>query len=974
MPKTITFLLILLTSNLLAQITPAERWAMETMETMTLDEKIGQLFMIRAHSDLGPDHVAQVENYIKNYKVGGLCFFQGTPTKQAELTNNYQKIANIPLLIAIDGEWGLGMRFPKSSISYPKQLALGAIQDNSLIYELGAEVANEFKRIGIHVNFAPVADVNNNPENPVINDRSFGENPENVASKSYAYMKGMQDNGLMACAKHFPGHGDTNTDSHHDLPIIPHDYNRLDSIEMMPFKVLIKEGIESVMVAHLHVPTLDAAPNMPSSLSYKTTTGLLRDSFNFQGLIFTDGLEMQGVRKNFPPGEMEAKAILAGNDILLLPPDLPKAVKTLKDYVAEGKITTIRLDQSVKRILVAKYNHGLSISPRVVMNNLDKDINNSGGIALKRKLIEHSITLARDKDNILPINIKPGTKVASLSIGSNSTTTFQKTLSEFNKVDAFNLPANFPEAKIAQMANMLKDYDYVVIGVFDMNKYASKKFGLHINAVKLINAVSKESKTVINLFGSPYALKFFDNFKTVMVSYTDDKMTQVASAKAILGGMHISGKLPVSAGKSFKFRDGVEKRASLSLGYSIPEKVGISSDTLKRIEKIVKEMIAEKAAPGCQIFIAKDGKVVYNKSFGYHTYEQKMKVKNTDLYDLASITKIAATTIAVMKMNESGQMNVGSKLSKYITQLDTTDKKDLKIVDIMAHHAGLAGWIPFYKQTVSKDRYPKPLSQYYRSDKDNDHHLAVADRLFIRDDFVDSIWTQIYVSKMRSNTNYRYSDLGFYLLSQAVANTAKKPFDKYLEDEFYKPLGLERTLFNPLSKFPKDEIVPTENDTYFRIQKVQGHVHDMGSAMLGGVSGHAGLFSNAYELGVIMQMLLNGGYYGDTQFLKPETIKLFTTRYPRSSRRAIGFDMRDLSASANLNVSEKTSSRTYGHTGFTGTFAYVDPDYNLVFVMLANRTYPSMNNKKYIRGNYRERIHTLVYNAMGVPDKEDINN
>ncbi|WP_235297955.1 glycoside hydrolase family 3 N-terminal domain-containing protein [Portibacter marinus] len=973
MPKSLILLLTLFTFPLLGQQN-AELWALAELEKMTIEEKIGQLFMIRAHSDKGPDHIAEVERYIRNYKVGGLCFFQGTPEKQAQLTNQYQELSDRPLLIGIDGEWGLGMRFPRHSISYPRQLALGAIQDNRLIYDMGAEVARQMKRIGIHVNFAPVADVNNNSENPVINDRSFGENPSNVASKSFAYMKGMQDHGLMACAKHFPGHGDTNTDSHHDLPVIPHGKDRLDSVELMPFKLLTEKGIESVMVAHLHVPALDSTENVPSSLSYRTTTGYLRDSFDFQGLIFTDGLEMQGVRKNFPPGEMEVIAFLAGNDVMLLPPDLPKAFSTIKKRVDDGTITITRLNQSVKRILEAKYRYGLQEKPKIVLNGIKADIESKAAQNLKKRLIEKTITLVRDEDNLLPLQTNPGGRIAILNIGSEGKTRFQSVLAENVEVTTLNVDAEISDEKIQEVVSKLKNYDQVIAGIYGMNKYASRKFGIQLSTMKLLSRLQDDTNLIINVFGSPYALKFFDNFKTIMVSYDDDHLNQEASAKAMLGELHIDGKLPVSAGRTFKYWDGLERRAAMTLGYSTPEKVGISPDTLERIQDIVDEMIRTRAAPGCQILIAKDGQIVYNKSFGYHTYDKKNPVKNSDLYDLASVTKIAAATIAVMKLNDEGKINVGNKLSRYVTQLDTTDKKDLKIMDIMAHHAGLVGWIPFYRQTVSKDRVPKPLVQYYATDMDSDHRVPVADRLYMRNDFVDSMWVQIYSSKLRSNNNYRYSDLGFYLLSQAVSNVTGKRFDQYMEDEFYKPLGLQRTLFNPLTRYPKDQVVPSEDDAYFRLQTVHGHVHDMGSAMLGGISGHAGLFSNAHDLAVIMQMLLNGGYYGGRQYIKPETIKLFTTRHPRSSRRGIGFDMKDLNKEDNLNVSEKCSSKAFGHTGFTGTYAFADPDYNLVFIMLANRTYPSMNNKKYIRGNYRERIHTVVYNAMGVPDKEYINN
>ncbi len=951
-----------------SQAQKIEVWVNEKMSNMSIDEKIGQLFMIRAHSDKGPAHIAQVEQYIKKYKIGGLCFFQGTPSKQAELTNNYQKLSDIPLMIGIDGEWGLGMRFPKSAMSFPRQLMLGAIQDNHLIYEMGEEVAYQLKRIGIQVNFAPVADVNNNPNNPVINDRSFGENPNNVASKSYAYMKGMQDNGLMASAKHFPGHGDTDTDSHYDLPVINHDLSRLDSIELIPFKLLFDQGVQSVMVAHLHVPSIDSTEHMPASLSYAATTTLLRDSMDFEGLIFTDGLEMQGVRKHFPAGEMEAKAILAGNDVLLVSPDLPKAFQTIKKYVQEGKISEQRLNESVERILKAKANLGLMTSPRIVLNNIDSDLHSAKAKALNKKLIANAITLARDNKNLVPVQMNPGSKLASLSIGSNSTSSFQRSLAKHAKIDAFNLPKDVSESKLKQMASALKSYDKIIVGIHSMNKYASKNFGLHINTLQLLSELEKESKVVITVFGSPYALKFFDNYSSVLVAYNEDRVTQEAAASAILGEAHISGRLPVSAGKTYAFGDGIERRMQLSLGYSTPEKVGISSDTLQRIDKIVSKMIKEKAAPGCQIFIAKQGKVVYNKSFGYHTYDKKQRVKNTDLYDLASITKIAASTIAVMKLNEEGKMNIGSNLSEYISQLDTTNKKELKIYDIMAHHAGLAGWIPFYKKTISDERYVKPLPEYYSKKKTSKFNIQVANELYMRGDYVDSIWTRIYSSDLRANNNYRYSDLGFYLISKAVQNVSGLPFEDYLEQEFYGPLGLERTTFNPLEKYSPSEIVPSENDSYFRAQKVHGYVHDMGSAMLGGVSGHAGLFSNAYELGIIMQMLLNSGYYGSTQYIKPETVNLFTKRHPRSTRRGIGFDMKELNEKRNNNISEKASDRTFGHTGFTGTYAFVDPDYDLVFIMLANRTFPSMNNKKYIRGDYREKIHTIVYNAMGVPD------
>ena len=351
--------LCLLALNLVGQaqdnLDPALTYAQDKMATMTLEEKIGQLFMIRAHSDMGPDHIKSVEEQIKKYKVGGLCFFQGTPTKQAELTNKYQRLSDTPLLVAIDAEWGLGMRHLDDAISFPKQLTLGAIEDNTLIYQMGQTIALHLKRIGIHVNFAPVVDVNNNPANPVIHNRSFGESTFNVATKSYAYAKGLQDAGVLACMKHFPGHGDTDVDSHYDLPVITHKRSRLDSLEMMPFRVLSQLGVKSVMTAHLAIPALDDSPNRPTSLSKNVVTNLLQDKLHFDGLIFTDGLEMQGVAKHFKPGDMELEAIKAGNDIMLLPIDIKVAVDKIKAAINNGELDLSVIEQKTLKILKNKY-------------------------------------------------------------------------------------------------------------------------------------------------------------------------------------------------------------------------------------------------------------------------------------------------------------------------------------------------------------------------------------------------------------------------------------------------------------------------------------------------------------------------------------------------------------------------------------------------------------------------------------------
>jgi beta-glucosidase-like glycosyl hydrolase/CubicO group peptidase (beta-lactamase class C family) len=943
-----------------------DQWVNELYKALSLDEKIGQLFMVRAFSHDDPKHISTIESYLKKYHLGGLCFFQGSPEKQIELVNNYQKISNTPLLIAIDAEWGLGMRFKNVAFSFPRQLTLGAIQDNSLIYEMGRKVAEHCKRIGIHVNFAPVVDINNNPRNPVINDRSFGEDKFNVAAKSYAYMRGLQDGGIIACAKHFPGHGDTDVDSHHDLPVINHDMRRIDSLELFPFKVLSYQGIKSMMVAHLNVPNIDSEKNIPTTLSKNAVTNILKKQLEFEGLIFTDALDMKGVTKHFAKGEVSVKAFLAGNDVLLLPEDVPKAFETFKKQYLEGKIPEERLEESVKKILRAKYRLDLSLKPEdLPLANTLTDLNDVESKVLNSRLIENALTLVSNKDALLPFKSINDKKYGSLSIGSTQKTNFQSRLDSYATFEHFQVEKAISPSKFSLLKSQLKNKDIVVVGLHDMSKYASKNFGISKESLKLIQELSAYTRVVVVIFGSPYSLKYFGDSNWTLVAYSDDKVTQDLTAQALFGAIPIKGKLPVTASEKFRFNMGLIASDCNRLGYSYPEYVGISSDSLLAIDTIVEEMIKEKAAPGCQILIAKEGKIIYQKTFGYHTYAKKRHVQGNDIYDVASVTKIAASTISLMKLYDQGKINLYDHLVKYVSELDTTNKSSLVLMDVLAHNAGLKGWIPFYRKTVSPGRKnPKPLEKYYRKAKSDSFSIMVSKDLYIRSDYRDTIWAEIMCSDLRTRNNYRYSDLGFYIIHEIIKNMSGQSLDQYGENEFYKPLGLRSTTFNPLNKFSSLLIAPSEKDNYFRNQIIQGYVHDMGAAMLGGVAGHAGLFSNAQDLAIIMQMLLNGGNYGGKQYLEPSTVYTFTTRHPRSTRRGLGFDMKELNPDKKLNMSEKATSNTFGHLGFTGTAVFADPDHDLIYIFLSNRTYPSMSNGRFGRNEYRPRIQSVIYNAI----------
>jgi beta-glucosidase-like glycosyl hydrolase/CubicO group peptidase (beta-lactamase class C family) len=947
-----------------SQLSKAE-WVDSIMTKMNLDEKLGQLFMIRANSHIDNGDVPKVLQLIKNHQIGGICFFKGSPSKQAELTNQYQKLSKIPLMIGIDGEWGLGMRFPESTMSFPKQLTLGAIRDDSLIEEFGKEVAKHMKRVGIHINFAPVVDVNSNPKNPVINDRSFGEDVNNVSSKSYHYAIGMQKNGVLACAKHFPGHGDTEVDSHYGLPVIRHSMSRLEEIELFPFRTLATKGIASMMVGHLHIPAIDNRANRPTTLSQKAVTDILKNEMGFQGLIFTDAMDMKGVTQFFTSGTGEAEAIAAGVDILLLSESVTLAKLKIKSYIAEGKITQQGIDQSVKKILEAKYTVGLSKYEPVKLEGLMNDINANISKAVKNRLIESSITLVADDENLLPMTENTLGKMATLAIGTTSRNVFQDRLHKFFAFDHYNTTYQINEGVKIALIHNLRKYEKVIIGLHNLPRSRSSNFGLNPSLLSLIAEINKNSKVILCIFGSPQSLRNFENIGTVVVSYEDGDMYRDAAAQALFGVTSIEGRLPMKVSDKYYVNLGIFKPPVNRLGYSIPESVGVDEKLLARMETQINNLMADKSSPGCQVLVAKNGRIIWEKGYGKFKYDNGLPVDEETVYDLASLTKILSTTLAIMKLSEQGLLNINTPLSLYLPELAKTNKANMTAYDILGHVAGLLPWIPFYDETLVQGQKPNTLSSNYYSPVLQDNFMIpVANNIFLRNDYRDTIYQTIYDSELRDNTNYRYSDLGLYILAKVVERVSGQRIDKYMDENFYVPLRLRYMGYNPINRISLDNIAPTEIDNYWRKQEVHGMVHDMGAAMLGGVAGHAGLFSNSRDIAVLMQMLLNGGTYGKRRYLKAETIKTFTTRHLKSARRGIGFDMKELNPARKLNMSELAPESTFGHTGFTGTAVYADPQNNIIYVFLSNRTYPSMNNNRLNAKDYRTKIQDYIYQAL----------
>lgn len=938
----------------------AADWVETTFNSLSQDERIAQLMMIEVRPTYGAAHLNKVRSDIKNYKVGGVIFFKGDPLTEVQLTNEFQAMSKTPLMVAIDGEWGLAMRLSNTT-SFPYQMGLGGISDNSIIHEMGREIGRQCKRMGIHVNFAPVIDVNNNPNNPVINYRSFGEDVQNVAAKGWAYAGGMQRENVMACAKHFPGHGDTDVDSHKDLPVINHTRERLDSVELFPFRSLIDSGVMSVMTAHLYIPAIDPTPNTAISISPKGINGLLRTELGFEGLAFTDALNMQGVAKFHSPGELELKALKAGNDILLAPGNIPKAIELIKAAIRSGEITQAYVDQKVKKVLKAKYWAGLDRFTPIAEENLLEELNSSYATFLLNKLIEKQLCVVNDKDNLLPFAVNSPKKIATISIGGASNNDFQSTFDHYHKATHFHLPKSISEAQIASVAKTYAGFDLVVVTLHQTSKYPRNNFGVDMSTARFVKALNKVKKCVFVDFGNPYNLKFFDGMNTVVMAYQDDKTNQVKAAQMLFGAIPADGFLPVSVTQNFKVFNQKVIEDTKVLQYGEPSEVALNEKKLAKIDSIALNAIAEGATPGCQVLVARYGKVVYQKSFGKHTYNGKREVENDDLYDLASLTKVNATTLAIMKLVEDSVIKLSDPLSKYLENLDTTNKQDITLKQVLTHTAGLKSWIPFYRVTTADPMVYDTTFSKVESDR---FCIKVSDDLYMCREFQSVIFGTIYNSDVKSPGHYEYSDLGMILMRYLIEQVTHTTLDRFVDSVFYQPMGLRTMTYNPLTKFSKTEIVPTEDNADFRKALIHGYVHDPAAAMLGGVSGHAGLFSNSADVAALLQMLMNGGYYNGKRFLDNETINEFTKYQYIDSRRGIGFDKPEPNKRKINPVSDYASKKTYGHSGFTGTQMWADPENGIVYVFLSNRVFPSADNKKLVSMGVRTKIMDAIYESM----------
>ena len=946
-----------------------QRWVDSVYKTMTPDERVGQLFMPIVEPSSGWKN--RIAGYIRQQKVGGLLYSKGTLAQQADVTNYAQSISRVPLMIALDGEWGLSMRLSDAP-RYPRNLIIGAIQDEEALKLYGNEVARQCREMGIHVNLAPSIDVHTNPQNPIIGTRSYGENPQQVAKQGIAYAKGLEEGGVMAVAKHFPGHGDTSDDSHKTLPTIHHDSVRLEEVELYPFRQYIEAGLSGMMIGHLNVPALNT-DGMPASLSPAIGVKLLKEDMGFTGLTFTDAMAMKGVSDQ---PDASVKAILAGNDVLLGVVNQRNEFMAVKNAVENGTITAALLEEKVRKILSYKYLLGVQRFKPIKTTTIHNRVNSASALWTQRKIYDRAVTLVKNDSLLIPLKGLDKTKIASVAIGAPASNPFQQYLKKYGDVTTFRVESAAAVAAVKE----LEEHDLIIISLY------SDRAG---DAAALQQLV-KDKKAILVLFTSPYRLQTYsqsaDDAAAVVMAYDATEFAQMSAAQAIFGGIAMSGKLPVSSGL-FKEGSGIPTQ-KVRLGYSLPEEVGLSSARFEKIESIAMEGIRQRAYPGCQILVVKEGVVIYEREFGRFDYGQSADVTGETVYDLASVTKASATLPAVMKLFDEKKVSLQDPISKFVPETKRSDKANINIRSLLFHESGITSFIPYYTTAIDKNSYSGPLfgrrsatyhvryaGAWARTDyrflpaliatRESDRfHLPVAKNLFASDKMHDALLKDVIGSPLGTRGRYRYSCLNFMLLKEAVESVSGDDLDTFVKQQFYHKLGATTTTFQPLRYIPLEQIPPTEDDPFFRKQHVRGYVHDEGAALFGGISGNAGLFSNAGDLAKLYQMWLNGGEYGGERFLSEETVKLFTTMKSNKSRRGLGFDKPDPRNSRTSPTSPGTPIQVYGHTGYTGTSFWIDPVNDMIYIFLSNRVNPSRTPNRFSTLSIRERIQEELYHAL----------
>jgi beta-glucosidase-like glycosyl hydrolase/CubicO group peptidase (beta-lactamase class C family) len=924
-----------------------EEWIDSVLTTMTLEEKVGQLFMVAAtghYVAADGEEFVQMRSLVRDRRIGGIMLSQSDVYEAAVMLNALQAEARIPLLVSGDFESGMALRVRRSTV-FPGAMAIAATRDPDLAFRAGYATALEARAIGVHQNFAPVADINTNPLNPVINTRSFSDNGWLVDVMASAYLRGTNDGGVISTVKHFPGHGDTRTDSHLDLPVLPFNRARLDTLELAPFRGAIEAGVKSVMVAHLAVPAIGGSSRIPTSLLPEAIDTLLRRDLGFTGLVVTDALEMRGVMRGYSTALSSVMAVKAGADVVLMPADEETAYAAVMRAARSGEIPAQRVDESVRRILAAKYWVGLDRQRTAPLDSIPFRVATREHRALARDIARRAVTLTRNEHQVLPLVKGIDGRVAVLVLtdaednrtdinrpGPRYTTEapgtyfVQQLQRRIGPVQVRRLTPSSSRGDLEAAVAQAKASRLVIVPVILRMRITSDSVRLPESLEGFLGDLATvKSPVVALLFGNPYALPSFSAFPAVLCAYGDAEPLMEAAVEALMGEIDVGGKLPVRISDRYAMGAGLPLRQSV-LRLADRSTTERDAEAFRAVDEIVRAAIADSAFPAAQVAVVHRSALVYNKAFGTFTYEPASRdIDLTTMFDLASLSKVIGTTTAVMKLYDEGRIGLDDPVSRYLPAFAEGEKAAITVRHLLTHRAGFPPFRQFWKFCAT------PAAM------------------------IDSAFATPLVSPPGDSTIY--SDIGFITLGKVVEAVSGTTLDAFLQKEFFGPLDLRGTMYNPPSSLV-DRIAPTEVDTSWRKRLVRGEVHDENADFLGGVSGHAGLFSTSKDLAVLMTMIMQRGAYGGRRYLGEATIDLFT-RNPAPGTRLLGWDVKSPSGSSAGSLFGPSS---FGHTGFTGTSIWVDPDRELCVILLTNRVHPTRANTK-ISG-VRPAVHDAVVRAI----------
>ena len=932
-------------------------WSQDVLNKLTLREKIAQMMIYRMNlrlKDIPIEKWEKILYLIDRDGIGGLHFWYGEASTSLTMLNRMQSRSKVPILVDADIEHGLHQRFPEGT-EVPPFMAIAATSKPENAYEVGKIVAKESRSVGIHWNFSPVVDVNNNPKNPIINVRSFSENPNVVSLYATQYIEGLQNNGMLATAKHFPGHGDTETDSHSSLAMIPSDSSRLWEIEIPPFQDMIEKGIDAIMVAHVHSPDYQPNSYTPASMSKFWVNDILKEKLEFKGAIVTDGMGMGGIVRNYSDAYALIEVVNAGCDIIIQNNDIEKSINTIEQAVKEGKISESRINEAALKMLKMKEKIGLHLNHKISLNKIQSSVGTREHKKTASEIAAQSITCVRLNKNLLPLPKLADETIYVIDMYDHEFNHSMSVTTKGLKKYGLNIkPYQIDESDSKRMIDVIIDEipksSIVLVNAFVSHKAWKDRVSIPENEEYFIKELLQKTENIIlGSIGNPYIIEGFPDIPVYVCAYKNSSLMQNAYLNAILGKNEITGRLPITIPGSASFGQGVQIEKFLG-----PKKVNpfhpgkeikqvLPSEVNANIENfptLLQTAVEEQAFPGGVLLAAKDGKIFFHEAFGFHTYDKKRKMRKSDIFDLASISKVVATTSAIMKMYDDKLIDLDDKVVSYLPQFKGRQKKyfnhksNITIKHLLTHSSGLP-----------------PFRKYFLMDRDIKLVL-------------DSLYNTEPIYGLEEKTVY--SDVGIITLGKIVEKVSLKGLDTYVEENITSPLGMHTTFFNP----PKEKInriVPTEIDQNNNL--IKGYVHDENAFKLGGVAGHAGLFSTTNDLATFSQMMLNGGIYRWKRIFKPETVNIFTSRSNmiEGSSRCYGWDSPSGKASGGVYISDDS----FGHTGFTGTSLWIDKENEVIVILLTNAVHPTRESKSPMYFDWRQKIHSKVYESLNLKIKNE---